>query len=246
MSAPPSSALAGAAVAGAALAARLATLAGALPLPAPTALSVTATCRRLAEIDAPRLAGAADVAALARALIRTAQGMARDAAPADAAAPLFAAAAEAGQTYPTSASVILTRSYRGARVLACSVEAALLGEAFLAEACAGHADRAAAAEARARIAAGFEGVVDRLAEALGQRAVGTLRAAMVAADGHLVTRASTLQPLMRLETARSFPSTRLAWALYRDPARAAEIVARNRVATPLFCPPVLEVVAPKT
>ena len=42
----------------------------------------------------------------------------------------------------------------------------------------------------------------------------------------------------------SFPSTALAWRLYGDPARAEDLVARNRVATPLFMATNFEALAP--
>ncbi|MDX1729520.1 MAG: hypothetical protein R3184_00150 [Aurantimonas coralicida] len=51
-------------------------------------------------------------------------------------------------------------------------------------------------------------------------------------------------PLVRVETGRSLPSTLLAWQLYRDPSRAAEIVDRNNVATPALMPATFEALAP--
>lgn len=56
--------------------------------------------------------------------------------------------------------------------------------------------------------------------------------------------AANLKPLVRVETGLSLPSTLLAWKLYGDPSRAAELVARNKVATACFMPAALTAVAP--
>ena len=60
----------------------------------------------------------------------------------------------------------------------------------------------------------------------------------------LVEEASELRPIVRVEAQRSWPSTALAWALYGDPARAQELVERNRVGTPLFLPATIEALSP--
>lgn len=51
-------------------------------------------------------------------------------------------------------------------------------------------------------------------------------------------------PLVRVETGISLPSTLLAWQLYQDVDRAAELVTRNGSATPAVMPSVLEALAP--
>lgn len=50
-------------------------------------------------------------------------------------------------------------------------------------------------------------------------------------------------PVVRVETGISLPSTLLAWDLYGDPSRAAEIVRRNRTGTPLIMPVGFEALA---
>lgn len=50
-------------------------------------------------------------------------------------------------------------------------------------------------------------------------------------------------PLVRVETGLSMSAARLAYDLYGDPARAPELVGRNKVATPVFMPVTFEAVA---
>lgn len=50
-------------------------------------------------------------------------------------------------------------------------------------------------------------------------------------------------PLVRVETGFSLPSSLLAWNLYGDPGRGAELVERNRSATPMVMPIIFEAVA---
>lgn len=245
MASPPSSAIAGAAVSTMALANVVASLTRGLPLPADTAQVASSACRRVAAIVAPRLFVLSDAAAAAAILISTVQTVARDAAPADASAGLYAAAAATRACTPASASPVLTQAYSLARALSIGVEAACLGEAFLCEARTEFGDRQAASAARDRITAALEGSVDRVAAALGQPAAFVLTTAANQTCAHLVDLSGSLQPLIRAQAARSFPSTALAWSLYADPTRAPELVARNRVGTPFHMPATFEALAPK-
>ncbi len=245
MASPPSSAIAGAAVSAVALADVVATLARGLPLPAETAQSALSGCRRISRIAAPRLFRLSDAAAIAASLVTTVQAVARDAAPGDASAGLYAAASATQACAPTTASPVLTQAYSLARALCVSVEAACLGEAFLCEARTEFGDRQAASAARDRITAALDGAIDRVAAALGQPAAFVLTTAAGQTCAHLVDVSGSLQPLIRAQAARSFPSTALAWSLYADPTRAPELVARNRVGTPFHMPATFEAVAPK-
>ncbi|MCJ2108025.1 hypothetical protein MKK70_22145 [Methylobacterium sp. E-041] len=245
MSTIPSGALAGAAVSAGALAGVIADLSAGLPLAASVALGVSGTCTRIVRVSAPRVLSAADVAAIGVDLVGAVQAAARGAQAGDASAGLYAAAARTQACIPVSASPVLTRAYRFAGALAASVEAACLGEAFLAEARTGFADRRAATEARARISAAYDASADRIAATLGQDILTVLAAVARETSGHLVRLATTLQPVVRVDANRSFPSTALAWSLYGDPTRAPELLARNRCGTPLFMPATIEAVAPK-
>jgi len=51
---------------------------------------------------------------------------------------------------------------------------------------------------------------------------------------------NTLAPVIVVESAAILPSLALAWALYADPTRADELVARNRVRHPSFMPRTIE------
>lgn len=245
MASPPSSAIAGAAVAAIGLSGILADLARTLPLPAATAQEGISIARRIARVQAPRLVTLSDAAAIASALVSAAQALARDAPPSDASAGLYAAATATRSCAPASASPVLTQAYGLARAVCVGMEAACLGEAFLCEARTEFGDRQAASAARDRITAALDGALDRVADALGQPAAFALTTAAGQCCARLSDLAGSLQPLIRVDAARSFPSTALAWSLYADPTRAPELVARNRVSTPFFCPATFEALAPR-
>ncbi|WP_066922655.1 hypothetical protein [Methylobacterium sp. CCH5-D2] len=242
---PPSGVLAGAAASAAALADVVAAFAAATPLPAATAIATARAARNVADLYAPRVRGARDVAALAHALTAALQAAARAAEPADAAPALYAAAARASACIPATRSPALIRQYGLAAALATAVEVAALGEAFLAEARTGFSDQRGASEARGRIDQAYEAAAERVGQRLGQVVLGVLSTVARECTRHLVEQAVTLQPIVRVDLQRSVPSTALAFALYGDPARAPELVSRNRCGTPLFMPTTLEAVAPK-
>lgn len=52
--------------------------------------------------------------------------------------------------------------------------------------------------------------------------------------------ATSLAPVVRVETGLSLPSSLIAWDLYGDPARGQEIMGRNRTGTPMLMPIALE------
>ena len=245
MASPPSSAIAGAAVAAIALGDVVAGLARTLPIPVADAQAALGTCRRIGRIQAPRTTGPADVAALAATLVTTVQALARAGEPGDAAAGLYAAAAATRGCAPASASPALTRAYALARALCVGVEAACLGEAFLAEARTGFADRRAAAAARIRIRDAYVGASDRVAALLGQSALIVLDTAAREASAHLVQEAASLRPVILVQAGRSFPAAALAWSLYGDPERAGELMARNAVGTPFHMAASIEALAPE-
>ncbi|MEF2552045.1 hypothetical protein VQ042_11840 [Aurantimonas sp. A2-1-M11] len=79
---------------------------------------------------------------------------------------------------------------------------------------------------------------------LSDEVFGYLTALVGEAALQLSRTAADRAPLVRVETGLSLPSTLLAWQLYSDPARAAEIVDRNKVATPAVMPTAFEAIAP--
>ena len=239
----PSGALGGAAVSAVALAGVVADLAAGLPLPADVALAVSGTCRRIARVAAPRAFSAADVAAIGVDLVAAIQAAARGAEAGDASAGLYAAASRTQACVPVSASPVLTRLYRFAAMLAASCEVACLGEAFLAEARTGFADRRAASAARVRIRNAYDGASDRVAVLLGQPALMLLDSVAREASAHLVQEATSLRPVVLVQAGGSVPAAALGWSLYGDPERAAELMARNAVGTPFHMPATIEAVA---
>lgn len=244
MASPPSSALAGAAVSAAALARIVADLATAANLPASVARDASRTCRSVERVFAPRVTGRAHVGLIGSRLATCVHDLARAAEPADVAPLLYGAAEACAAAIPVSASPRLTAEYAYAGALCQAVAVACLGEAYLAEARSGFAERAAATAARARIAASIEAVADPVAGALGQEIYGVLAAVAAECGAHLVRIAATLAPVVRVGAGKSFPSTAVAWSLYGDPARAPELIARNAVGTPLFMPASFEAVSP--
>lgn len=72
-------------------------------------------------------------------------------------------------------------------------------------------------------------------------ALENLRSATVA---YLTKLIADLRPILSVGAPRSLPSIWWAWRLYQDPTQAPEIVARNKVRHPSFCPQTLEVLAP--
>lgn len=195
-------------------------------------------------INAPRIQSRADVAAIAATLITSVQSLARACDPADAATGLYAAAEGTRRCAPSSASPVLTQDYGLARAVCIGMEVACLGEAFLCEARTAFGDRQAANAARDRISAALDQAADRVAESLGQPAVFALSTAASQTCAYLVDLIGNLRPVVLVEAGRSYPSTRLAWALYADPARAEDLMARNRCGTPLFMPASFEALAP--
>lgn len=246
MASPPSSAIAGAAVAAGALASVLIVLARGLPAASDAAKPTLVTARRIALFDAPRIASRADAAAIARDLITAIQTLARATEPADVAQLLYAAAASTQACAPASASPALTRAYALARALCAAVEVACLGEAFVAEARTGFSDRPSADAARTRIRTAFDEAGDRIADALGQPTLIVLDTAARQTSASLVAEAATLKPVVQVEAAASFPAASLAWALYGDPERAADLLARNKVGTPFYMPASFEALSPES
>jgi hypothetical protein len=164
---------------------------------------------------------------------------ARDAAPA-----FYAAATATNTALPMIASPGRGRAAGLARALCAAAEASFLGQAFLAEAQSNFADRQSAQDASQRIQAAMDAASDRIAGAIGGSVFAILATAAAQANAHIAAAAADLRPVVVVTAPRSFPATALAYALYGDPARAAELVARNNCGTSLFMPPTFEALAP--
>lgn len=227
------------------LAAVLQDLGAALPLGPAAALGCRRSVYLVSAILAPSITTGADVALIGQTLVDAVAALAVDLDPA-AAAPAFANAATAASVAaPAFSSPALTRAGAFGRALAACVEAACLGQSFLAEARRTFGDQQGAIAGRRRISAAMDGATDRIANAAGQDVFGVLSQVATTCADHIATVATDLRPVVLVETPRSAPSTAIAWALYGDPSRAPELVTRNAVACSLFMPTKLQALAPK-
>lgn len=219
-------------------------LAKVLPLAQAEALQARATVYKISAVLAPRITSVAQVAVIGQTFAAAVLALAVDLEPTDAAPAFATAAAAAAGSVPTFASPALTRAGALGRMLAACAEAALLGQSFVAEAQSDFVDRPGAIAARARIAAAMDGATDRIAAAAGQDVVGLLTEVANTSSAHIATLATDLKPLIQVETLRSAPSSVLAWELYGDPERGADLVGRNLSMTPLFMPTKIVALAP--
>lgn len=99
-----------------------------------------------------------------------------------------------------------------------------------------------AAALRARVAAVAEAAY-AIVGAAGADVLSFAVAIAGATVRHLSMVAASRAPVVRVETGLSLPASLVAWDLYGDPARGAEIVARNGSATPMLMPAVFEALA---
>ncbi|WP_158810235.1 hypothetical protein [Beijerinckia sp. L45] len=235
-----------AAIAAQSLAAVLQAAAARLPLTAAQSQSVKRTVFAVSAVMAPAITAATDVAAIGTVLATAAATIRGAAAATDVAPVLYNAATASFQATPTFSSPARTQQAALARMLAECLEAAWLGQAFVSEAQTDFGDRQAAIAARARIAGAMDTSLDRIAAATGQAVVDVLGSVARTATTHIATVAADLKPIVSVQTAKSSPSTAIAFALYGDPSRATELVARNKVATPLFMPRNIDALAPES
>lgn len=98
--------------------------------------------------------------------------------------------------------------------------------------------------ARARLVARAQVAVEAAGDAFGFEAHGWLSRLTGAAAVQISRIAATRAPLVRVETGMSLPAQLLAYDLYGDPARDAELVARAKSATPMLMPVSFEALAP--
>lgn len=226
------------------LAAGLQDLGAGLPLSAGAALALRRTVYLLDGVLAPRITSTVDMATIGRTFVAAAAAIAADVSVDDGAPAFSRAAGAAAIAAPRFTSPALTIAGSFGRALAACVEAAYLGQSFVAEAKRSFGDQESALAARARIGAAIESGIDRIANGAGQEVVALLQRVALTAGDHLATVATDLRPVVQVATRRSAPSTALAFGLYGDPTRAPELVARNKVACSLFMPTKLQAIAP--
>ncbi|WP_143061914.1 hypothetical protein [Faunimonas pinastri] len=228
------------------LADALETAAGKIPLSSAVASNLTASTDLVRNVLAPQLTTLTRAAEIGVALATAIGAIGDDAGAGDIAIPLYAAATSAAGAVALTASPGLTRHGSLARALAACVEAAFLGQAFLAEAQTQYADRQSAAEARQRIADAMEDASDRIADAAGIEIFGVLADVAQNCNAQLVTLATDLKPVVKVSAKLSLPAALVAWMLYSDPTEAEDLVTRNRCGTPLFMPATIEALSPSS
>lgn len=209
------------------------------------ASDLSATIAR-AKSDCPTAGTIDDLTAIAIGLVSTARDVGRLSADPDSAAPawLAAAAACAAEQTPTTVSPATAAARRLADAIAGLAEAACLGEYAIALSQGSFADRASALAAKAALSVNADAPLERIARVCGEDVWSATATAIERAADYLVDRSLDLRPVVMVATPESLPSVAIAWALYGDPSRAAELVDRNRVGTPAFMPTAIEALAP--
>ena len=215
-----------------------------LPLANPVALAVRGQVYLMSAILSPAIRTVSDAAAAGATVASTIALLTNGVEPGDAVQPLYDAAAACAVAAPSFASPARTRSASLGRMIAACAEATFLGHAFVSQASVGFSDQQGALAARKRISDAMDTSVDRIAQNTGLPVVDLLSETARLATGHIADVAANLQPIVRVQTPRSSPSTAIAFRLYGDPARAPELVARNRVATSLFMPTSIDALSP--
>lgn len=101
-----------------------------------------------------------------------------------------------------------------------------------------------ARRARERISPTVDPVLEAIGAGLDVAVHEWLTQVAATAASDLSDTAANRAPLVMVRTERSLPATALAYALYGDAARAAELVTRNAIATPAFMPTAFEAISP--
>lgn len=208
------------------LASALSVAAGRLALSTTIGFSIKRTVFAVSAVMAPAILTAADVAAIGIRLA-TAAGTLQGAADPSDISPVFYEAADASfAAAPSFASPARMAQAALARMLAESLEAAWLGNAFVAEAQTDFGDRQSAIAGRARIAAAMDASLDRIASATGQPVVDLLGQVARTASKHIATVAADLRPVVQVRTPRSAPSPSRSTGTHRAPPTSSPATAR--------------------
>jgi prophage DNA circulation protein len=213
-----------------------------LPLAADTAANLAT---RISRVRAA-MVGTVDLTSLANGtgdLCDIIRDLGRRADPALAESRIAAALPQIAAAVPVSASPAITLASDLGHAIAACVEAACLAEVAVAISSRAYTDRRSALAGCARLTAAADASLERIALAAGEDVWRAASDAIRHALDFLSRGALDLKPVVLVESMRSFPATVLAWRLYGDPSRAAELVDRNGVATSLFMPCAIEALA---
>lgn len=155
-----------------------------------------------------------------------------------------AAQAQCAALQAASSSVAVTLASGLGNAVAALIEAACLGEYAVALSQGSFSDRRSALDAKATLDSDVGPALERIASVCGEDVWAAASQAVGHAADYLSARALDLRPIILVSSPVSLPATAVAWALYGDPQRASEIVARNRVGTPALMPLSFEALAP--
>lgn len=106
-----------------------------------------------------------------------------------------------------------------------------------------YAARPDAQAARVALSAQADGVIDDAGALYGAEVHRWLIRLVGEAVGQISAIVADRAPLVRVETGLSLPSSLLAYDLYGEPDRGAELVERNRSGTPMVMPVIFEALA---
>ncbi|MCA0275873.1 MAG: hypothetical protein LCH86_07715 [Proteobacteria bacterium] len=104
----------------------------------------------------------------------------------------------------------------------------------------GYRSQSDARAARDALSARAEASYPLIGEALGAAALDFAVRIVGEAVVQISRLPASMVPVVRVETAISLPSSLIAYDLYGEPARGGEIVARNKSATPMLMPVLIE------
>lgn len=186
-----------------------------------------------------------DIGDLASRLLTLARDLGRASQDADSAVEVWKSAQErCGSLQAASLSSAVTRASVLGNAVAALVEASCLGEYAVALSQGSFVDRRSALDAKLSLDAKAGQALERIASACGEDVWSAASQAIGHAADYLAARALDLRPIILVSAPVALPATAVAWALYGDPQRASEVVARNRVGTPALMPLSFEALAP--
>ncbi len=187
-----------------------------------------------------------DIAALVVETITASRDIARLSSDADSAAAAWLIAT--GKCAALQASDTVSPATRSASRLSDAIagcaEAACLGEYAIALSQGSFTDRPSALSAKQALSNAATGAVERIARVSGADVWEAITTAVERASDHLADRSLDLRPVVLVTTPQTMSASAMAWALYGETQRAAELVDRNRVGTPAFMPTTIEALAP--
>lgn len=213
-----------------------------VPLDVEAATEIFTTLQDLTTAIAS-LSGAEATGAWIEAVADAAAAISDAAEPLDLAPAWRDALAAAPAIHPATKSPALSRAIAPQQRGAVAIEALALCEYARAQANREYRDRQTAIDARTALRAVAEPALQRIGASLGEEPHAIAAQAVSLACAHIAAIALDLKPIVVVETARTIPSTLAAWAMYGDPARAEDLVRRNRIATPLLMPRAFEALA---